>query len=36
MNVSQNCPNLNYEALANPIPVSVVSPHVKLQAVGIM
>ena len=36
MNVSKNCPNLNYEALANSIPVSVASPQVKLQAVGIM
>ena len=36
MNVSKNCPNLNYEVLANLIPVSVASPQVKLQAVGIM
>ena len=36
MNVSENCPNLNYEALANPIPVSVASPQVKLQAINIM
>ena len=36
MNVSKNCPNLNYEALANPIPVSVASPQVMLQAVGII
>ena len=36
MNVSKNYPNLNYEALANPIPVSVASPQVKLQAVGVM
>ena len=36
MNVSKNCPNLNYEALANPTPVAVASPQVKLQAVGIM
>ena len=26
MNVSKNCPNLNYEALANPIPMPVASP----------
>ena len=36
MNVSKNCSNLNYETLDNPIPVSVASPLVKLQAVGIM
>ena len=36
MNVSKNCPNLNYELLANPTPVSVASPQVKLQAVAIM
>ena len=36
MNVSKNCPNLNYEAVANPIPVSVASPQVKLQAVATM
>ena len=36
MNVSKNCPNLNYEVLVNPIPVSVASPQVKLQAVGMM
>ena len=29
MNVSKNCPNLNFEALANPIPVSVASPQVN-------
>ena len=33
---SKNCSNLNYEALANPIPVSVASLQVKLQAVGIV
>ena len=36
MNVSKNCPNLNYEALANPISVSVASLQVKLQVVGTM
>ena len=36
VNVTKNFPNLNYEALANSIPLSAASPQVKLQVVVIM